>query len=98
VVATSWPGSLPLNSLPFKSRTASVATMKKSKGRGGPRRGAGRPKGPESELRCHRVAVLLTAGELATLERLAEAQQLPLGTVAYGFVARGLRRAGAGTR
>ena len=61
---------------------------------GGPRRGSGRkPTGPQGAARSQRVVVMLTVSEYAVLDRLAEAQQLPLGTVAYGFVARGLRQA-----
>lgn len=55
----------------------------------------GRPKGsggPPENLRRNRVVVMLTDGELAKLERLAEEKSLPLGTVAYEFVARGLAR------
>ena len=62
---------------------------------GGPRRGAGRKPGagkPLEEIRRNRVVVMLTDGELARLERLADAKALPLGTVAYQFVARGLAR------
>ena len=39
------------------------------------------------------MAVLLTDAELATLHRLAESRELPLGTVAYELLAKGLRRA-----
>jgi len=64
----------------------------KKSGRGGPRRGAGRPKGPEEEVRRNRVVVMLTDAEMAKLHQLAEAKALPLGTVAYQIVARGLAR------
>ena len=61
---------------------------------GGPRKGSGRkPTSREGTVRRNRVVVTLTDSELAALNRLAEAQRLPLGTMAYGFVARGLRRA-----
>ena len=69
-----------------------MAVMRVSK-RGGPRRGSGRPPGPESVVRRNRMVVMLTDGELATLHRMAKAQQLPLATVAYGLMARGLHRA-----
>ncbi|HTF32187.1 MAG TPA: hypothetical protein VK714_00635 [Myxococcota bacterium] len=64
----------------------------KTRRRGGPRPGAGRPKGPVEAVRRNRVVVMLTDGELAKLHRLAEEKVLPLGTAAYEFVARGLAR------
>jgi len=57
------------------------------------KRGRGRPKGsggPPEKVRRNRVVVMLTDSELTKLERLAKG--LPLGTVAYEFVARGLAR------
>lgn len=62
------------------------------KGRGGPRPGAGRPRGPSGEVRRNRVVVTLTDSELAKLERWAEERELPLGTVAYEIVGRALAR------
>lgn len=59
---------------------------------GGPRRGAGRPKGDPEKHRRNRVTVLLTDAEMRTLEALAEERELPLGTAAYEIVARSLRR------
>lgn len=44
-------------------------------------------------MRRNRVVVMLTDAELATLHRLAEAREMPLGTVAYEWVAKALRRA-----
>jgi len=52
----------------------------------------GRPAGPPENVRRNRVVVMLTDGELAKLNRLAEERHLPLGTAAYEFVARGLAR------
>lgn len=67
------------------------------KGRhGGPRVGAGRPRGsgrPPEEVRRNRVVVMLRDAEMAKLERLAEARELPLGTMAYELLAPALRRA-----
>ena len=64
---------------------------------GGPRMGAGRPPGtgpgPSQHARRNRVTILLADEELQQLKTLADEQQLPLGTVAYGFIARGLKRA-----
>ena len=67
-------------------------TAVKRTGRGGPRPGSGRPKGPEAEVRRNRVAIMLTDAELAKLHRLAERKDLPLGTAAYEIVARALGR------
>lgn len=62
---------------------------------GGVRPGAGRPKGsgtgPSPDARKNRVAVMLSDEELAALEALAEGAGKPIATVAYEFVARGLR-------
>ena len=55
----------------------------------------GRPKGsggPPETVRRNRVVVMLTDGELTKLQRLGGEKQLPLGTVAYEFVGRGLAR------
>jgi hypothetical protein len=60
---------------------------------GGPRKGAGRKRGgggPVESLRRNRVVVMLRDDELAKLRRLADERNLPLGTVAYQFVGRGL--------
>jgi hypothetical protein len=60
------------------------------------RRRMGRPKGsggPPELVRRHRVIVSLNAGELATLEAVADARNLPLGTAAYALLAPALRRA-----
>jgi len=69
-------------------------TVRKT-GRGGPRPGAGRPKGsgqaPEA-VRRNRIAFMVTDAELAKLEALAKMRKLPLGTVAYEIVERALRR------
>lgn len=60
---------------------------------GGPRLGSGRTRGPEENVRRNRIAIMLTDAELERLKGLAEQQRLPLGTVAYNFVAKGLKRA-----
>jgi hypothetical protein len=57
-----------------------------------PKAKRGRPPLAPEEARRNRVVVMLTDGELAKLHRLAEEKTLPLGTVAYEFVARGLAR------
>jgi len=64
-------------------------------GRGGPRPGSGRPRGsggPPEGVRRNRLTVLLTDGELAKLTALARERKLPVGTVAYQALARGLAR------
>jgi hypothetical protein len=48
--------------------------------------------GPAETIRRNRVVVMLTDGELAKLHHLADERNLPLGTAAYEFVARGLAR------
>jgi len=63
-----------------------VATRKKGAAK------VGRPAGPPEDVRRNRIVVMLTDGELAKLHRLAGEKDLPLGTVAYEFVARGLSR------
>jgi hypothetical protein len=60
--------------------------------RGGPRLGAGRPRGPQEMVRRHRVTILLTTAERAQLRALARERDLPLGTAAYELVARALAR------
>ncbi len=64
--------------------------------RGGPRKGAGRPPGtgpgPSPDARRNRVVVMLSDAELKKLRRLAHEKDLPVGTVAYEFVGRGLKR------
>ena len=62
------------------------------KGRGGPRPGSGRPKGPREQVRRNRVVVMLTDGELSKLEEIAGERGLPLGTAAYEIVGRALAR------
>ncbi|HTF32791.1 MAG TPA: hypothetical protein VK714_03705 [Myxococcota bacterium] len=59
---------------------------------GGARPGSGPKAKPTGQVRRNRIVVMLTDGELAKLHRLAEEKSLPLGTVAYEFVARGLTR------
>ena len=70
--------------------------MAERKGKwGGPRKGAGRKPGfggPPEQVRRNRVAIMLTDAELVKLQKLADEKDLPLGTTAYEFVARGLKR------
>jgi hypothetical protein len=68
-----------------------IVTVRKT-GRGGPRPGAGRPRGPSGEVRRNRVVLMLTDTELAKLQRWANERRLPFGTVAYEIVERALRR------
>jgi len=69
---------------------------KKRSNWGGVRPGAGRPKGsgngPSPDARKNRIAVMLSDSELERLETLAGLSGKPIATVAYEFVARGLRR------
>ena len=54
----------------------------------------GRPPGsggPPESVRRNRVVVMLTDAELATLRRLAESRELPLGTMLYQLVNRSVR-------
>lgn len=60
---------------------------------GGPRRGAGRKPTTPGGTRRNRVVVMLSDPELAILHRLADAQEKPLGTVAYELLSKALRRA-----
>ena len=65
------------------------------RGRGGPRPRSGRPRGsggPPEAVRRNRVVVMLTDAELEKLEKFAAKKDLPVGTLAYGFVARALKR------
>ena len=59
------------------------------------RKKVGRPKGsggPTELVRRNRVVIMVTDGELQTLERLADAQELPVATAGYQILARSLRR------
>lgn len=47
---------------------------------------------PPEQVRRNRVVVMLDDAEFEALQRAAGRQGLPLGTVAYGFVSRGLQR------
>ncbi len=66
----------------------------KRTGRGGPRKGAGRPpgSGASPDARRYRVAVMLSKAELAQLGEEAKRADLPVSTVAYQAIARWLRR------
>lgn len=68
-----------------------MAPVKRT-GRGGPRPGSGRPRGPESEVRRNRVQLMLNDAEYAQLEAIAKERRLPIGTVAYEIVYRSLQR------
>lgn len=72
-----------------------MAARKKGKV-GGPRKGAGRPPGtgpgPSPNARRNRVVVMLSDSEFTKLTKLADVKDLPLGTTAYEFVARALKR------
>jgi hypothetical protein len=74
-----------------------AAKTKQKKSWGGARVGAGRPKGsgsgPSPDARKNRVAVMLSDTELAKLAKLAARKRQPLATLAYEFLAGGLRRA-----
>ncbi len=62
---------------------------------GGRRKGAGRKRGsggPIEQVRRNRLMISLTDTELRKLQELADHEKVPVGTVAYGFVARGLKR------
>lgn len=73
-----------------------AAKTKKKKSWGGARVGAGRPKGsgsgPSPDARKNRVAVMLSDSELAKLVKIAERKGRPVATMAYEFLAGGLRR------
>lgn len=63
---------------------------------GGPRKGAGRKPGfgrDPSEVRSNRVTFTLTDRELTELQALAEKRELPVGTLAYEYVTKAMRRA-----
>jgi hypothetical protein len=64
----------------------------KRTGRGGPRTGSGRPRGPASNVRRNRVVVMVTDAEIAKLQRIAAERGLPFGTVAYQLLAGVLAR------
>ena len=72
-----------------------MAAKKAGGKRGGPRLGAGRPKGsggPAKNVRRNRVVAMLSDSELAKLQRLAHQQEKPLGTCAYEIIAQRLKR------
>jgi hypothetical protein len=52
----------------------------------------GRPRKRIEDARRNRVVIMLTDAELATLNRISKASNLPLGTVAYEIVGRTLAR------
>ncbi len=65
---------------------------KKRNGRGGARPGSGPKRKARAKLRRNRVVVLLTDGEHTKLQRVADARNLPLGTVAYELLSSALAR------
>ena len=66
--------------------------MRKARGWGGSRKGAGRNSGPTEELRSNRVVVMLTDTEHKVLTRIASDRDLPVGTALYEICKRSLRR------
>lgn len=72
-----------------------VMTAKKKSSWGGARRGAGRPKGsgsgPSPNARKNRVAVMLTDTELLKIGRVAKRMKVPIATLAYEMIAKGLK-------
>lgn len=56
------------------------------------RRKVGRPPKPLEEARRNRLTITLTDGQLEKLRSIAEAKNLPLGSVAHELVARALAR------
>lgn len=78
-----------------KKADSSVARPKR--GWGGARPGAGRPRGsgpgPSADARRNRVAIMLSDGELARLERIARRRKLPLATLAHALLRRALLQA-----
>ena len=65
-----------------------MAGMKRERGR----KRVGRPRLPLEEARRNRVVIMLADADLAKLDRMAEQQNLPLGTVAHEIVTRALSR------
>ncbi len=68
---------------------------KKKASWGGARPGAGRPKGsgggPSPNARKNRGAVMLTDTELSKLARIARRKKLPIATLVYDLIAKGLK-------
>ena len=52
----------------------------------------GRPRKRLQDARRNRVVIMLTDAELAALNRIAKASDLPLGTIAHEIVGRALAR------
>ena len=81
------------------SKQARRGSAKKAKTKGtwgGPRPGAGRPRGsgtgPSPNSRRNRVAVMFSDAELRALKKIARSQRQPLSTAAYAIIAKKLRR------
>lgn len=71
------------------------AKAKKSVAHGGKRKGAGRPVGTGTgtgeHARINRVVAMLSNAEMAVLETQAKKTNLPLGTMAYQILIKGLK-------
>lgn len=52
----------------------------------------GRPAKAPEKVRSNRVVVMVTDDELSKLQRIAEREERPLGTVAYKLLAGALKR------
>ena len=52
----------------------------------------GRPAKPSEAVRRNRVVIMLTDAEIAKLHRLADAKELPIGTLAYKVFSEAFRR------
>lgn len=61
-------------------------------GRKGKRPRLGRPPGPPEQVRRNRLVLTLRDADLDALRRIADERAMPVGTVAYQILARGLGR------
>jgi len=52
----------------------------------------GRPPGPPEQVRRNRLVLTLRDSDLEALQRIADERAMPVGTVAYQILARGLGR------
>jgi hypothetical protein len=77
-----------------KAKRKKAAKKKSGGGWGGARPGAGRPKGsgqgPSPNSRRNRVAVMLRDKELKALKTLARKKGVPVSTIAYELISKGL--------
>ena len=80
----------------------SKRSQKKRKNWGGPRPGAGRPKGSGTgsspDARVYRVAIMLSRADRERLASVAAGTGKPLATVAHELIVRGLRNGMRGPR